>query len=159
MIADAVFDDFRRGWPEFGHGDIACGNWGGHGRNRGLGIRSEGLASQGVPSARLLEAFELARRNVVALIDAANFNAVFRQYFYEQGKYDGLQSLHAIGERLGDQHVVEAVYHEPAKAVRFRKNHAAGRSVVAAHNGDSMLPSPVNFALPKRGVERVVGVS
>ena len=157
MVAHAVFDDFGRSGAECRCGFVVWREGHGHRRKRRLGAEAGKIASQGEPSAAFLKAFELARRHVIALVNAANDDAIFGEHLYKQGEHDRFQALHAVGERLGHKHVVEAVDDEAAKAIGLGENHAAGGNVVA-HHGAAMVPCPANFAFPKRRIERVVRV-
>ena len=110
------------------------------------------------PSRRQLKAFQLACCHVVALVQAADGNAILGEHLEQHREDHRLELFHAHGQRFGDQHVVEAVHHQAREAICLREQHAAAAGIFA-HDGFAVLPRPCHLALPKRAVERIVGVA
>ncbi len=60
-----------------------------------------------------------------------NDDAIFRKHLSQAGGHDGLQAFHAVGERLGYEHVVESVNNKAAKAIGLEKIMRRRKNVVA----------------------------
>ncbi len=114
------------------------------------------------------QALLLARRGIVALVDAAHVLAVGAQHVQQHGVERRAQALHAHGAYLRNQRLLVAVNHQAGKAVGLAEEHAAavgvggvpaGAGGASAHGGHAVVPRPRELAMPKRLVNAVVGVA
>ena len=151
LVAHAVFHDLRGGGTEILSARRA-------GSQRVETCLAAFICRAREPPRRQLKAFQLAGCHVVALVQAADGNAVLGEHLEQHREDHRLELLHANRKRFGDQHVVEAVHHQAREAICLREQHAAAAGVFA-HDGFAVLPRPRHLALPERAVERIVGVA
>ena len=134
-VPHAVFHDLRQG------------------RGRGL------LAGQGEPALVLLQSLLFPQLHVVALVDAGDGLAVGAQHLYQHGQQLSLDLLHAVGEHLHREQIVEPVHRQAREAVRLAEDDAAAVQVLRPQHGLAVLPGPAELALPEGVVKAVVGVA
>ena len=85
--------------------------------------------------------------------------AVGAQELRQGRQQEVLDALHAHGEHLDGQDVVELVHGEPRKGIRLPKDDAAGVQVLRVHDALAVVPGPLELPPPEGLVEPVVGVA
>ena len=117
------------------------------------------LPRQGIPPFALGQALLLPQGRVVPQEHAPDGEAVRPEDLRQRRQQEVLDALHAHGQHLDRQQVVELVHRQPRKGVRLPEDDAAGVQVLRRHDALPVLPGPLELAAPEGGVKLVVGVA
>ena len=121
--------------------------------------RRRRLAGQGVPALALDQPLLFPQGDIVPQEDAPDGKAVGAQDLRQRRQQEVLDALHAHGEHLDGQKVVELVHGEPRKGIRLPEDDAAGVQVLRGHDALAVVPGPLELPPPEGLVEPVVGVA
>ena len=125
----------------------------------GMGGLRRRLPGEREPALALRQALPGAEGGVVSLIDAPDLLPVLPQHVCQQRENHILPLLHAVGEGLGYQGVVEAVHSEAGELVGLAEDEAAAVELLRGQYRLSIGPGILDPPPPEGGVKLVVGVA
>ena len=81
------------------------------------------------------------------------------QKVHQGGQQHVLDALHAHGQHLDAEQVVELVHGQPGEGVRLAEDDAAAVQVIITHDALAVVPGPAELPLPEGLIKAVVGVA
>ena len=117
------------------------------------------LAGQGEPALILGEPLFVPQGHIVPLEHAPDGLAVLPENLYQSGQEHLLDALHAHGQHLDAEQVVELVHRQAREGVRLAEDDAAAVQVIITHDALAVVPGPAELPLPEGLVKAVVGVA
>ena len=114
---------------------------------------------QGIPPLALGQPLLLPQGHVVPEKDPADREPVRPEELRQRRQQDVLDPLHAHGQHLDGQQVVELVHRQSGKGICLPEDDPAGVQVLRRHHALPVFPGPLKLPAPEGGVELVIGVA
>ena len=127
--------------------------------NLGDRFRRRRFTRQGEPALSFGKSFFFPQARVVAFVHAANGLPVGAQKIHQGGQQHVLALLHAEGQNLNHQNIVEAVHGQAGESVRLAEDYAAAGEILRRQDAFAIIPGILQPPAPESFIESVVGVA